>query len=265
MLAIREDNNAQWLQNFFTGIGFIFSLFVAQTFSFLYSQQEQIYLALYSEVSEAKALLEQLTLVCRTRPLYRDMLQDLQKYVRRDLEQISRSPAGLLAGSTLDPGQREPLESVLYATSVGVPGAVYETVKSLRQARGARFGALQKKLPEQHFALLSILGALELSVFPVLSVGCAALDTAGPPGSDALPGHITFFHAVLFGVMTFAVTLTLLVLRDLYNPVGDTYNIAGVLNEMVSGIELELELRIAALPAEPRAGEAGRGAPTQGA
>lgn len=28
----------------------------AQTFSFLYSQQEAIYLALYSEVSEAKAL-----------------------------------------------------------------------------------------------------------------------------------------------------------------------------------------------------------------
>ena len=29
----------------------------AQTFSFLYSQQEAIYLALYSEVSEAKATL----------------------------------------------------------------------------------------------------------------------------------------------------------------------------------------------------------------
>ncbi|CAK0877366.1 unnamed protein product, partial [Prorocentrum cordatum] len=223
LLAIREDNNAQWLQNFFTGIGFIFSLFVAQTFGFLYSQQEQLYLALYSEVSEAKALLEQLSLVCRTRPFYRDMLQELQKYVRGDLEQLGRSPAGLLAGSA---GQRDPLESVLYATSVGVPGAVYETVKGLRQARGARLGALQKKLPEQHFALLAILGALELSIFPVLSVGCAALDSAGPLGSNAAPGHITFLHAVLFGVMTFAVTLTLLVLRDLYSPVGDTYNMS---------------------------------------
>ncbi|CAJ1398143.1 unnamed protein product [Effrenium voratum] len=66
--AIREDNNAQWLQNCFTGVGLVFSLFAAQTFSFLYSQQEAIYLALYAEVSEAKALLEQLALVCRGRP-----------------------------------------------------------------------------------------------------------------------------------------------------------------------------------------------------
>jgi hypothetical protein len=33
------------------------TIFEAQTFSFLYSQQEAIYLALYSEVSEAKATL----------------------------------------------------------------------------------------------------------------------------------------------------------------------------------------------------------------
>ena len=33
------------------------TIFKAQTFSFLYSQQEAIYLALYSEVSEAKATL----------------------------------------------------------------------------------------------------------------------------------------------------------------------------------------------------------------
>lgn len=35
----------------------IMTIFEAQTFSFLYSQQEAIYLALYSEVSEAKATL----------------------------------------------------------------------------------------------------------------------------------------------------------------------------------------------------------------
>jgi len=240
LLAIREDNNAQWLQNFFTGIGFIFSLFVAQTFGFLYGQQEQIYFALYAEVSEAKALLEQLTLVCRTRPSYGEMLQDLQVYVRQDLQRIDLSPARLLAGGASGP---DPLENVLYATSVGVPSYVYETVRGLRQARGARLGATQQKLPDAHFAILEVLGVLELCVFPILAAGCAGLE---PEGAALLPGHVLFFHAVLFGAMTSAVSLTLAVLWDLRSPVGETYNLRAILKEMVSGLEQELDLRIRA-------------------
>jgi len=242
--AIREDNNAQWLQNFFGGIGLIFSLFTSQTFGFLYSQQEQIYLSLYAEVSEAKALLEQLTLVCRCRPLYGRMLKDLQRYVKEDLERVDCPPTELLGPRPMP----DPLESVLYATSVGVPGAVYETVRGLRQARGARLGATQKKLPDAHFAILNIIGVLELSVFPVLAAGCAALDM---PGNAELPGHVLSFQGVLFGVMAAAVALTLAVLWDLLSPVGETYNIRGILKEMVSGLEQELELRIACV--EPQA------------
>mmetsp|Transcript_34612 Transcript_34612/g.75519 ORF Transcript_34612/g.75519 Transcript_34612/m.75519 type:complete len:752 (+) Transcript_34612:62-2317(+) len=237
LLSIREDNNAQWLQNFFTGISFIFSLFVANTFSFLYGQQEAIYMALYAEVSEAKALLEQLALVCRCRPSYGEMLKGLQDYVREDLQRLDRSPTELLsAGASVN----DPLEGILYATSVGVPSAVYDTVKGLRQARGARLGATQRKLPDAHYTILQVMGALELSIFPILASGCAALDA-----SASLPGHIVFFHAVLFGLMSFVVTLTLLVLADIWNPVGDIYNLRSVLAEMVSGLQGELKVRLA--------------------
>ena len=35
----------------------------------------------------------------------------------------------------------------MYMTSVGVPSIVYETVRDLRQARGERLGACQRKFP----------------------------------------------------------------------------------------------------------------------
>eukprot|EP00931_Biecheleriopsis_adriatica_P056264 TRINITY_DN33335_c0_g1_i1.p1 TRINITY_DN33335_c0_g1~~TRINITY_DN33335_c0_g1_i1.p1 ORF type:complete len:724 (-),score=123.36 TRINITY_DN33335_c0_g1_i1:9-2180(-) len=240
--AIREDNNAQWLQNCFTGVGLIFSLFAAQTFGFLYSQQEAIYLALYAEVSEAKALLEQLALVCRGRPSYSEALLGLRSYVSDDLRRLDCPPAQLLAGASLrGQGVADPLERVLYLTSVGVPSSVYETVKGLRQARGDRLGATQRKLPEMHFALLAALSVAELLVFPVLAAGCAALDS---PGSAALPGHISFFQASLFGLMAGALTLTFLVLYDLWTPLGETYSMKNILAEMVSGLEEELDARL---------------------
>lgn len=244
--AIREDNNAQWLQNFFTGVGFVFSLFVAQTFAFLYSQQEQIFLAIYTEVSEAKALLEQLSLVCRSRASFVDMLQCMRDYIRNDLRRLDASPADLLAKSSDDP-----LENILYLTSVGTPSNLYDTVRELRQARGQRLGATQRKLPPAHFALLAVLGVLELSVFPVLAAGCAELDKAA-----MMPGHILFFHAVLFGLMSSAVALTIQVLLDLWGrPTEGTYNVRGVLLEMVSGLEEELDVRLADAGGDPRHSE----------
>ncbi|CAE7233599.1 tyrP-A [Symbiodinium natans] len=240
--AIREDNNAQWLQNCFTGVGLVFSLFAAQTFSFLYSQQEAIYLAVYGEVSEAKALLEQLALVCRGRPTLAEALEGLQCYVREDLRCLDRNPAKLLAGTAVSEGRAvDPLERVLYHTSVGEPSAVYDTVKGLRAARGQRLGATQRKLPPLHFALLAALSVAELLVFPILAAGCAALDSSGLP---ALPGHILFFQAILFGLMASALTLTFLVLYDLWSPIGDIYNFQTVIEEMVSGMEEELEVRL---------------------
>jgi len=233
LLAIREDNNAQWLQNFFTGIGFIFSLFVAQTFAFLFSQQEALYYALYAEVSEAKALLEQLTLVSSSRRSYADMLIGIQEYVRRDLCCFDVPPSQLLSRRA----SQDPLETILYATSVGLPSYVYETVRGVRQARGERLAALQRKLPDAHFVLLYLMGALELSVFPILSAGCSALD------QDVIPGHIVFFHATLFGLSAGALALTFITLEDLWDPTNGAYNVRSVLKQMVSGLEEELSLR----------------------
>ena len=61
-----------------------------------------------------------------------------------------------------------PLEAILYLTSVGVPGQVYDTVRSLRQARARRLGALQRKVPVVHLVMLWILGVIMLLGFPAL-------------------------------------------------------------------------------------------------
>lgn len=164
--------------------------------------------------------------------------KDLGQYVRNDLQRLDCPPSQLLVGAT-ETG--DPLESVLYLTSVGVPSTVYGTVLSLRQARGARLGATQRKLPEAHFAVLAGLGVLELSIFPVLAAGCSGLYA---PFTAELPGGI-LLHAALFGVMTATVVLTFLVLADLWSPTGETYNVRAVLSEMVAGLEEELEMRLA--------------------
>ena len=69
----------------------------------------------------------------------------------------------------------DPLESIMYMTSVGVPSIVYETVKNLRQARGSRLGAMQRKFPVLGILLLYFLAALELLSFPLLAAGTARL------------------------------------------------------------------------------------------
>eukprot|EP00435_Cladocopium_sp_Y103_P049482 s3444_g14.t4 len=176
-------------------------------------------------------------------PIDAEELQEgLQRYVREDLRRLDCNPARLLSGKVhTEEGRSDPLEQVLYFTSVGVPSYVYDTVKSLRSARGERLGATQRKLPELHFAVLAVLSVAELLVFPVLAAGCANLDSNGVA---ALPGHILFFQAMLFGLMATAITLTFVVLYDLWRPVGDTYNFETILQEMVSGMEEELEVRL---------------------
>ena len=60
----------------------------------------------------------------------------------------------------------------------------------------------------------------------------------------SLPGHILFFQALLFGLMATAITLTFVVLYDLWRPVGDTYNFETILQEMVSGMEEDDEIAL---------------------
>ena len=114
----------------------------------MYQQQEAIYLALFDEVTTAKSLLEQVSLVSQGRQsLYERILACVQEYVENDLTKFNDiEPAVLLSSKPMD----DPLEEILYLTSVGEPSLVYQTVRSLRQARASRLGALQRKLPQVH-------------------------------------------------------------------------------------------------------------------
>lgn len=198
---------------------------------FLYTQQESIYYALFQEVTEAKSLLEQVALVCQGRSMYPRCLEAITRYVEEDLKQIQKDPAVLLSARPVD----DPLESLMYMTSVGVPSTVYETVRSLREARAKRLGALQRKLPSIHMLLLWILAAIELVSFPLLG-----------SGTQTIGGYnLLTVEGVLFGVMTGGVVLTLRVVGELWRPAGGAYNVDAVLSVMVSGLEEELKARMA--------------------
>jgi len=52
VFAVLSQDSSQFVQNFLTVSGLLFSILVGQTFYFMYQQQEQIYLSLFSEVTE---------------------------------------------------------------------------------------------------------------------------------------------------------------------------------------------------------------------
>ena len=87
----------------------------------------------------------------------------------QDLRRLDISPVERLSAKPVD----DPLERILGLTSIGVPSVVYETVRDLRQARGQRLGALQRKFPVLGLSLLYVLAALELFAFPLLGAGTA--------------------------------------------------------------------------------------------
>jgi len=163
--------------------------------------------------------------------MYQRCLHSIQRYVEDDLKQLQADPAALLSARPVD----DPLESIMYMTSVGVPSTIYETVRSLRQARAGRLGALQRKLPQVHMGLLWILALIELVSFPLLGAG-----------TQTIGGYnILTVEGILFGVMTSGIVLTLRVVGELWRPAGGAYNVDTVLAVMVRGLEEELESRMA--------------------
>jgi hypothetical protein len=231
VFAVLSQDSSQFVQNFLTVSGLLFSILIGQTYAFLYTQQEAVFYALFDEVTEAKSLLEQVALVCQGRSMYGRVLDSISKYVQNDLKQLKADPAVLISARPVD----DPLESIMYLTSVGVPSSVYDTVRSLRQARAARLGALQRKLPKVHFILLWILAVIELISFPLLGAG-----------TQSIGGYnILTVEGVLFGVMTFGIVMTMKVISELNRPGGGAYTVDGVLNVMVKGLEQELTERMA--------------------
>lgn len=232
VFAVVAQDASQYIQNICTTSGLLFSLLVGQTYYFMYQQQEATYMALYEEVTWAKALLEQAALVASGRPaLYERLLTSMEEYVREDLLRgfNDRTPAVTLADGT------DTLEEVLYLTSVGEPSVIYDTVRALRQARAFRLGALQKKLPSLHMMLLWVLGLIVLLTFPLLGAG---VQTIG--GLEILQVQSYYLGLIVLGM-----SMTLGVINELQRP-GETgaYNARGVLSVMIQGLQEELQQRL---------------------
>jgi len=234
VLTVLSTDSSQFVQNFLSVASLLFSILVGQTYYFMYQQQEMVYYALFDEVTEAKSLLEQIALVSQGRTMYQRVLTCMSQYVQNDLKALDKDPAVLLSSRPMD----DPLETIMYLTSVGVPSSVYETVKSLRQARARRLGALQRKLPSIHMVLLWILAAMELISFPLLGAGTQTL-AASTGGSY----NLLTIEGLLFGVMTTGIVLTLRVVGELWRQSGGAYNVDSVLKVMVRGLEKELYAR----------------------
>lgn len=226
------NDYSQFVQNVLVTCSLVFSILVGQTFYFLYQQQEKVFLALFQEVTEAKSLLEQVALVSSGRStMYPDVLSAISKYVETDLKQLNAlDPARSISIRPVD----DPLERILYLTSVGIPNThVYDSVKSLRQARSSRLGAMQPKLPELQLYVLRMLAILVLSSFPVCGSGSQFI------GGDRL----LEIQSVYFGIMVFGLSIILNIVSELWNPRGGAYNVDGVLSTMVLGLEEELVAR----------------------
>ncbi|KAH8052943.1 hypothetical protein JL721_10763 [Aureococcus anophagefferens] len=187
-----SSDEIQFIPSFLTVISLLFSILAGNAFT----------------VSEAKSLLEQMALVCAGRPFYKDALRAMKVYIKSDLRRLDVPPADLVARS---PSQ-DPLESIMYLTSVGVPSVVYETVRDLRKARGYRLGAMQRKFPSLGIALLYVLAILELAAFPLLGAGTAV----GAPQS---------------------------IFNELWRTSGGAFNVDVELTKMVRGLVEELDAR----------------------
>lgn len=182
--------------------------------------------------------------------MYPQILECIQSYVEQDLKYCTRvDPAVFLStrGNTYpmssaklefeplqDEEKEDPLEAIMYMTSVGTPSSVYDTILSLRRARANRLGALQQKLPELQIYLLRILAVVVLFTFPVCGSGSQVLGGLG----------ILHVQAAYFGIMVFAIAMVLNVITELWKPRGGAYNIDGVLSVMISGLDEELRDRL---------------------
>lgn len=190
-------------------------------------------------MSIAKSLLEQLALVGQARPWYPSALRSFAEYLNDDLRRLDVSPVQRLSAKPVD----DPLERILCLTSIGVPSAVYETVRDLRQARGERLGSYQRKFPVLGLSLLYLLAALELFAFPLLGAGTAS--TSELPEVPTV--SILELQSLLFASLCGCLLLVLRIIQELWQSSGGVFNVDDVLQQMVLGLEEELEERSSAV------------------
>jgi len=194
---VLRDDLTQFTQNAFTVAGLLFALLLSDTLGFLLQRQERLYKAVFREVSEARALVEQLGLLGAARG-GGARLGDVGRYLAADLRRLGR-PRVLPAGGGVDP-----LERLLFATSVGAPAGVCGSARAVRQARAERLAAVQRRFPAGHLVILGVLAVLMLGFFVLLGAGVAGFE---PGGEAARPGHLLWLLAWLFGLLVAAVAL----------------------------------------------------------
>lgn len=255
---ILTDNSNQFIQNIHNALALIFSFLTGNTLFFMYRQQETLYYALFDEVTALTSLIEQSALLAEGREVYNIILKNISKYIEDDLKLVTdyKTIHGKSSSSHLNflmndmnlpredlPSlilsrrpEHDPLENILYITSVGEPSRIYSTVKELRQARARRLGALQRKMPEVNMYLLYVLGFTVWISFPIVAAGSETV------GGDAL---LQVFRIQL-SIGVFAMVGLLGIVNELKRPeIASAYNIDySVLGKLMAGIEEDLERRI---------------------
>lgn len=253
---ILTDNSNQFIQNAHNFLALNFCFLTTYTFSFLYNNQVKLYNALYDEVGTIISLLEQVALSTEGRvDLYKLILLCIRKYINDDLKVVTNlsscdsnvSTTTTAALSNVDSQdlpvylvsqrpQQDPLETILYLTSVGQPSHVYSTIKSLRQARANRLASLQRKMPEVNMYLLYILGFTAWVTFPIVTAGSSTV------GGEELIN--VYRNELSLGI--FAMGFVLGIINELKQPeVGSAYNVDyNLLGKLMDGLEEELNFRL---------------------
>ena len=241
-LAVLSGDQGQFIQNFLSVIGILFSLLIGNTYAFCYNQQVMVYMALFEEVSVAKALLEQATLVCQGRPSYAGVLDDVQlrrpgpeargPVARRFIIHVSRATTR----SRRSCGRRRsarPAPSMIRCGGCGARGASGSARCS---------GSSRRCILRCYFA--GYTGSVRVP------------PAVGGRGDDGGCGALRV-EAAMFALMTAALTLTLGVVVQLWRPRGSAYSVDAALAVMVEGLEDELQRAAGGDPVEPRGPAAG--------
>lgn len=267
---ILTDNSNQFLQNVHNFLALTFAFLTGSTLQFMLRQQDILYKALFDEVTALVSLLEQSALISEGRSdLYRNLLQSLTSYLENDLKLVTNyvsvqeeqengntSTHALTSSSSLSyvinemgisrenlPSyilsrrpENDPLERILYITSVGEPSSIYSSVLELRRARSKRLGALQRKMPEINMYLLYVLGSTVFVSFPFVTAGSETV------GGDGL---LQLYRAQL-SIVVFAMCVVLGMINELKQPeIASVYSVNyDFLGKMMNGLECELDERM---------------------
>jgi len=240
-LAVMKDDMTQFTQNAFALELFLLGLVLELTFEFLLRRQEALYNAIYAEVSETKTLIEQLCLLGSTR--YEDegtatsgLLQDVESYLTQDLQLVGEPDLLPIAWRS----EVDPLEKLMFATSVGLPSCVYDSVRAIRQARAGRLAAVQRRFPIAHYVFLGVLAVLTLGSFVLLGAGTAGFEK---PGEAALYGHLLGMQAPLFGFLVISLSLVGLSVWQLSDPQRGIFGVQGVLESALGSLLDDIRFR----------------------